>query len=259
MASYTTPPAVRDAVAASTGGSNDPGSAASLSDAQIQEAIDNAGAQVDGALAIKYGLPLAAPVPQLVVSLTTDIAAYLATLTWRRNRNTPALAPIQLRYDRAVALLAQLVAGTIELPIGESAPSAGSAWNTSPDTFWLGGELFPRPWYGPHEAGGAGSSDYAANVAALAADRTTLAMDPDLLLVGVIVRSTGGCALSGSVRWPDGTMGTYVGVEDPSHPGFVQTYTLTYGELPTINSYAQPAMTRDVNAEIVNRPNIVAT
>lgn len=240
------------------GGSNDVSSAAALGDAQIQESIDNASGQVDGALLVRYVLPLPAPVPQLVVSLTTDIAAYLATMAWRRGKLMPPRSPPQLRYDRATAILAQVAAGTISLPAASSQSSGAVAFQTGADFFRLGPNWLPPPWYGPEEVGGSGPGTME-NVAALAMDRIVLAVDPDLLLVGQIVRSPAGAALSGAVRWPDGSPGTYSGTESPGFPGKVDSYVLTYGQLPVISTYTQPPLTRDSGGNIVNRPAIAQT
>ncbi len=149
MAAYTAPAAVRDAMAPALG--TDQASAVGLSDVQIQEAIDNACAQVDAVLHVRYPLPLPLPIPTLVATIAQDIAAWLATLTWRANNPIPPTSPIAQRYDRATTLLAGLGAGTIELPGTAGVASGASVWNTSPDFFRLGGQLWPQPWYGPHE------------------------------------------------------------------------------------------------------------
>ncbi len=126
-------------------------SAAGLPDVQLQEAIDNATAQVDAVLHVRYPLPLPLPIPTLVTTIAQDIAAWLATLTWRANNPIPPTSPIAQRYDRATALLAGLGAGTIELPGTAGVASGAVVYNVAPDYFGLGSDLFPLPWYGPRE------------------------------------------------------------------------------------------------------------
>lgn len=148
---YLAPQTLRG-VLAPEGAGPDQASAASLPDDQLQAAIDNAGSQVDSALGVRYTLPLAAPVPPVVVSIVQDIAAWLATLTWRRQRPLPAESPIVLRYTRATALLDQLAKGTMVLPVAEGQPSGVVTFNTSPDFFNLHGSPYPVPWWGPTES-----------------------------------------------------------------------------------------------------------
>jgi phage gp36-like protein len=104
------------------GTGNLPGTAAALADADLTSAIDQAQAEVDGRLAVRFTTPFVDP-PQLVVDITADIAAYVATLVYRRGEPIAAGEPILLRYQRAQALLSQAAAGTLALPATQAAPT----------------------------------------------------------------------------------------------------------------------------------------
>jgi phage gp36-like protein len=91
--------------------------AASLGDAVLAAALDSAQAEVDARLAGRYQVPfIPGSVPALVVSLTVDVAAYLATLTFRESTDLSVDDPIRLRYTRAQELLRQLGSGELDLP-----------------------------------------------------------------------------------------------------------------------------------------------
>jgi phage gp36-like protein len=94
------------------------GNAASLPDPKIEGAIEQAAAEVDGWLSGRYGsnLPFTV-VPMMVKSLTVDIAAYLADLTYRQASDfSSELDPVYLRYQRAKTTLEKLADGTVSLP-----------------------------------------------------------------------------------------------------------------------------------------------
>lgn len=79
--------------------------------------ISAAQAEVDAVLTSRYKVPFNADaVPALVKSLTVDVAAYLATLTYRQDVDLGADDPVRLRYQRAEELLAKLSTGQIDLP-----------------------------------------------------------------------------------------------------------------------------------------------
>lgn len=113
--SYTSISALRQVLAPD--GSTDVtlGTAASLSDAELQEAIDEAAAEINARLAGRYSVPLTAPAPVIVEKINRDLAAYMATLVYRRNIPLPAEDPIRLRYARALDLLKGIGSGVIEL------------------------------------------------------------------------------------------------------------------------------------------------
>lgn len=114
MADYTDVSAVR--LALSPGGDeSDTGSAASLADADLQAAIDDATDEVNGKITARYPLPIAAPVPSILARICRDIAAYFATLTYRRGDPLLPGDPVALRYKAAEDLLTQIQTGMLSL------------------------------------------------------------------------------------------------------------------------------------------------
>jgi len=92
--------------------------AASLSDDQINEAIDSASNEVNSRLAAQYIVPFAEPpdTPPLVAEIVRDIAAFLSDLTFRQDTDyTTGNEPMLLRYQRSIDLLTRLEAGTMTL------------------------------------------------------------------------------------------------------------------------------------------------
>jgi phage gp36-like protein len=93
------------------------GTAASLSDEAVEDAIAEAQSRVDTRLAGRYEVPFDPDVPSQVRYITRDIAAWLCHLTFRevRDLNTE-LDPVHLRYKAAEALLIDLQNGKTDLP-----------------------------------------------------------------------------------------------------------------------------------------------
>lgn len=94
------------------------GTAGEMLDEDLLEGqIVSAAGEVDARLAGRYRVPFAdGQVPTLVRSLTIDVAAYLATLTYRQNKDLGTDQPVRLRYQRALDLLAALSKGDMDLP-----------------------------------------------------------------------------------------------------------------------------------------------
>lgn len=115
---YVIPQDVRDTLA---GTESLTGTAAGLTDDDLTQAIEEAQTEIDGRLVGRYDTPFTDP-PTLVVALTRDIAAYLATLTQRRGEPIAANEPIQLRYNRAQTLLAQAASGALPLAVPGADP-----------------------------------------------------------------------------------------------------------------------------------------
>lgn len=126
---YCTVDEVRGVLARDT--SQPAGTAATERDVDLLEyQIAAAQGEVDGRLTGRYITPFADPVPALLKSLTVDVAAYLATLTYRQSKSLEIDDPVRLRYQRALAILQELAAGTMDLPTGQlpgGAQSTGSA------------------------------------------------------------------------------------------------------------------------------------
>lgn len=119
---YTDPDVVR--LALSPGGDDsDVGSAASLDDPDLEAAISDATDEVNAKLAGRYAVPFADPAPDLIKTLTTAIAGYLVTLTYRRGDPLLTGDPVLLRYTRAELMLAQLQSGAMILDPGSTSPA----------------------------------------------------------------------------------------------------------------------------------------
>ena len=90
---------------------------------KITQAIDGAESEVDGYVATKYTVPVAAPVPQLVKELSIDIAIYRL---YRRRQRIPD--DVKKAYDDAIARLKDIAKGLLTLgidpPPGESSKAA---------------------------------------------------------------------------------------------------------------------------------------
>ena len=85
-----------------------------------------------------------------------------------------------------------------------------------------------------------------------------LARDPSQLFAGAVTPDAYGAPISAVVAWPDGVAGVYSGTPSGSFPGAISAYTITRVGTPT-KTYTQPAVTRDGNGTVTNRPPIVVT
>jgi phage gp36-like protein len=126
---YVTPNEIRSIVARDEGQYDS--TAASLSEAQLEEAIDSATNEVEARLSGQYIVPFSQPpdTPPLVAEIVRDIAAWLADLTYRQDTDyETGNEPMLLRYQRALDLLSRLELGTLTLPGADTpeVPSAGS-------------------------------------------------------------------------------------------------------------------------------------
>jgi phage gp36-like protein len=101
--------------------------AASLDDAQITDAINEADSRINTYLPSDYTVPQTSvqqgdPVATFVVApdiirfWSRDIAAYLATLTYKKHMNVPEDDPVRLRYEMAMEALRLAKDGKITLP-----------------------------------------------------------------------------------------------------------------------------------------------
>lgn len=111
---YSTVTDVRKALTAGAS-ADDTTTASEIEDLQMQDAITEADAQIDGALALLYAVPIVTP-PALIKMISRDLAAYLITLTWLGNIELDDRHPVNLRYKRALSLLEQLQSGSMILP-----------------------------------------------------------------------------------------------------------------------------------------------
>lgn len=92
----------------------------SVDSSVVTDAITRAQSEVDGYLATKYSVPIAAP-PQLVKSLTATLTCY--RLFGRRGRGVPE--DWGKRYDDAVRTLTNISKGLVKLDV-EPPPAESS-------------------------------------------------------------------------------------------------------------------------------------
>jgi len=118
---YSSPIDVRNALTPGAA-STDPSTAGGLSDEQIDDAIAQADARINGYLPADYTVPMITLENDLQVASSPfrfwsrDIAAYLATLTYKRNKDVPLDEPVRLRYTDTMADLLAVSRGTYQLP-----------------------------------------------------------------------------------------------------------------------------------------------
>lgn len=83
----------------------------------------------------------------------------------------------------------------------------------------------------------------------------SLAQSLDEIIVGAITRDANGAAISATLAWPDGGTGAYTATQVSSaFPGAVDAYTCTYSRAGVNRTYTQPAVTRDANGAVTNKP-----
>lgn len=135
MATYCS---IRDVRLALTPGAveDDPATAASLPDWQIDDAIVEAEGVINAYLATRYAITpaeveepnpadpsevwvtMAAPTP--LRGWTRDIAAYLATLTFRRNKDLPEDDPVRLRFSMVMGYLTAIRDRGMNIPLPDN-------------------------------------------------------------------------------------------------------------------------------------------
>ena len=95
---------------------------------RVSQAIADADAEIDGYVATRYAVPVAAPVPALLKKLSIDITIYNL---WRRRQKIPEL--VRTAYEDAIKKLEQIAKGTITLGV-DPAP-AESSKSSAGETF----------------------------------------------------------------------------------------------------------------------------
>lgn len=92
-----------------------------------------------------------------------------------------------------------------------------------------------------------------------------LARTPDALWAGAVTVDANGAPISAVVEWPDrkedGSVitGTYSGTASTTFPGSIDSYTITRIINAGTVTYTQPAVTRNANGQITNRPAITVS
>ena len=168
--SYSTPAAVRLAITQTTDGQQPvgatSGTAADLSDTQLQDAIGEADSMIDVYLGSVYTTPVAlvgGVVPHPLDYWSRNIAAYNATLAFRQSLDFTDNDPIARRYLATMDALKQVAAGSILLPfpvdtsgsqremVGAPVnPYTGQLWTADSWNLVYGDRLLPgnyRPFY----------------------------------------------------------------------------------------------------------------
>lgn len=145
--SYSTPALVRQALVPTSDGSlpaTPTNTAADLTDAQLQNAIDEADAVIDGYLGNYYAVPVQ-PVngatPNPLPFWSRNIAAYVATLSYRGSQDFTDTDPIARRYKDTLAALQQVAMGKMKLSLpdnqtGNAAEGAGQVFNPYVGDLW---------------------------------------------------------------------------------------------------------------------------
>jgi phage gp36-like protein len=128
------------------------GTAAVMTDDEIQTQINYAQARVDGVMRGTYNAPLTAPVPEIVFSITADISAYLCDLSYRKNKPySTSQTPILLRYQQANLILTQIGNGSIQLDVSSPTDiedSTGYVINQTPYGLFSPGDFGLPDWPG---------------------------------------------------------------------------------------------------------------
>jgi phage gp36-like protein len=103
--------------------------ASDMDDQTIDDSIAEATSQVDIYIGGPYRLDLGDQVPDSVRYLTRDVAAFLATCTWRKSKDFTAMDPVYLRWQWAIQQLNSISSGAAEIP-GGTGPSSSNAGAT---------------------------------------------------------------------------------------------------------------------------------
>lgn len=159
---YTTPAEVRMALVPSSDGSlpaSPTNTAADLQDVQLEDAIAEASATIDGYIGGFYAVPVAddattSATPHPIDFWARNIAAYLATLTYRGSLDFTDTDPIARRYKDTLMALQAVAAGKMKLQIpdnetGNSAVGVGAAFNPYVGDLWDPSDFSLNPSLSP--------------------------------------------------------------------------------------------------------------
>lgn len=116
---YSSPADVRNALTPGAG-DTDETTAASFEDAQIEDAIKEADGVIDTYIYSMFGIPQdpdAIPANSVAIypvrAWSRDIAAYLATLTFRKSKDMAPDDPVRLRYNFVMDVLEKISEGVL--------------------------------------------------------------------------------------------------------------------------------------------------
>ena len=155
---YSTPAMVRLALVPSSDGTlpaQPSGTAADLADAQLTDAIAEADSIIDGYLARRYTVPVAAvsgSIPHPVDYWSRNLAAYEASCTYRGSMDFSDNDPVARRYKATMDALKDVAAGrmTLDLPLSSGTDSTassgvGAAVNPYNGDLWQPSDFDIRP------------------------------------------------------------------------------------------------------------------
>ena len=132
VAMYCQPSDIRSNVAGTDDGT---GTCAALTDEQISAAITQASAKVSAYVGTDFEVDASSPVvtvPDLVFTITVQLATFYATLVYRKGKDLSQYDPVMLGYTDAMSTLKDIVSGLIEVvpsPPGDPVPSPGHVIN----------------------------------------------------------------------------------------------------------------------------------
>jgi len=122
---------------------------AMLDDAQIDYAIADADSQINAVLRSIYAVPLPEPTPDIIVTLSTNMAAVIADSIYRGSREyANELAPARLLWARSTRILDRIGRGIVQLyNVGEGPEKVGNAAvviNPYPGDIMWDTDVYPR-------------------------------------------------------------------------------------------------------------------
>lgn len=153
---YTTPAEVRSALSPMADPDQEgvqTGTAADLSDTQLQDAIEEAMSFIDTYIGTRYVVPVAPVngtdsngqpiqvIPHPIDFWCRNIAAYNATLAYRGSQDFAESDPVARRYAATFAALQQVAAGTATLSLPENTGGTATDASGSPVNPYSG-EMF---------------------------------------------------------------------------------------------------------------------
>lgn len=167
MTSYSTPAMVRQALVPSSDGTEPTtptNTAADLTDAQLQDSIDEADSTIDSYIGAFYAVPVAiidpstgqptGITPHPLDFWSRNIAAYVATLAYRGSQDFTDTDPVARRYKDTLASLQAVAAGKMKLMIpdntsGNSAVAVAPAFNPYLGDLWDPSDFSLEPSLSP--------------------------------------------------------------------------------------------------------------
>lgn len=141
---YSTPAMVRQALVPTADGSlPDPPThtAADLTNAQLQDAINEADAMIDGYIGGFYAVPVSAvngATPHPLDYWSRNLAAYAATCTFRGSMDFADTDPVARRYRETVGALKDVSGGRLRLQLPQNVGPNAAAGAAPPVNPYIG-------------------------------------------------------------------------------------------------------------------------